>query len=76
MAYTVDMPQKQKNSGMKTQRATCGCKFCFIGVDHPGNLRHDPFRYDHYHKQTLAIRDDMNAPMTKAERENYASNWL
>jgi hypothetical protein len=34
MAYTGDMPQQQRNSGMKTQRANCGCRFCFIASDH------------------------------------------
>jgi hypothetical protein len=28
------MPQQQRNSGMKTQRANCGCRFCFIASDH------------------------------------------
>jgi hypothetical protein len=75
MAYIGDMPQQQKNSGMKTQRANCGCRFCFIPSDYRGDLQFDTFKHGRYHKQTMAMRNDMNALRTKAMREKYASTW-
>jgi hypothetical protein len=75
MAYIGDMPQQQKNSGMKTQRANCGCRFCFVASDYRGDLQYDTFKHGRYHKQAMAMRNDMNALRTKAMREKYASTW-
>ena len=75
MAYTGDMPQQQKNSGMKTQRANCGCRFCFIDSDHRGDLQLDILEEGRYHHQTMAMRGEMNALKTKVQRERYATKW-
>ena len=75
MAYIGDMPQQQKNSGMKTQRANCGCRFCFIGADNRGDLGYDTFENGRYHKQAVAMRDDMEGFKTKVLRDKYATKW-
>ena len=75
MAYTGDMPQQQKNSGMKTQRANCGCRFCFVTANDRGDLQYDTFRNGRYHKQAAAMREDMNTLRTKILQEKYATKW-
>ena len=50
MCYLGDMPQQQKNSGMKSQKAKCGCRFCYIVSDERGNLNYDTFYQGRYYK--------------------------
>ena len=75
MAYTGDMPQQQQNTGMKTQRANFGCRFCFISSDHRGDLRYDTFTHGRYHKQTMAMRSEMNSKKYKKDKDAYAKKW-
>ncbi|KAF1816368.1 hypothetical protein P152DRAFT_388522 [Eremomyces bilateralis CBS 781.70] len=75
MAYLGDMPQQQENAGMKSQRAKLGCRNCFIDNESRGDLFYDTFRNGRYHHQTLAMREVMNACITQAARERYATRW-
>ena len=45
LAYLGDMPQQQKNSSMKTQRASLGCRFCFITNDKRGDMSYDTLQW-------------------------------
>ena len=49
IAFIGDMPQQQKNSGMKTQRAYLGCRFCHINSEECGALDYDIFLEGRYH---------------------------
>ena len=75
LAYLGDMPQQQKNSSMKTQRANLGCRYCFISSEERGDLLYDTFLDGRYHFQTIEMRKDMEASATKMDREKYATEW-
>jgi hypothetical protein len=75
LAYLGDMPQQQKNSSMKTQRAILGCRFCFITTKQRGDLSYDTFLCGRYHFQTIEMRKDMEAKKTKSAKEKYARKW-
>lgn len=61
---------------MKTQRATLGCRFCFITSTKRGDLSYDTFLDGRYHFQTIEMRKDMETiGKTKVVKENYAKKW-
>lgn len=75
LAFIGDMPQQQKNSGMKTQRALLGCRMCFIDSEQRGELSYDTFLDGRYHHTVIAMREDLDALPTKKEREDYGTEW-
>jgi len=75
LAYIGDMPQQQKNAGMKTQRANLGCRFCHIASDDRGSLDFDTFLSGRYHHSVVEMRNDIDALRTKALRETYGKIW-
>ena len=70
--YAADMPQQQKNAGMKSQRAILGCRYCFITNDQRADLDFDTFTNGRYHYQTVNMRKEMDALKTVAARDKYA----
>ena len=72
-AFIGDMPQQQKNSGMKTQRAYLGCRFCHINSEERGALDYDIFLEGRYHHTVMSMREDLDALTTRAAREAYGS---
>ena len=58
MTYIGDMPQQQANSGNKSQRATRGCRFCYITEDERGNLDYDIITNGRFHFQVQLCRCD------------------
>lgn len=75
MAFLGDMPQQQKNSGMKTQRANLSCRMCYIHADFRGLLDYDVFLEGRYHHTVMEMRKDMVNLSTKAAREAYGAEW-
>jgi len=63
------MPQQQQSVGIKTQQANFGSRFCFISSNHRGNLRCDTFNHSRYHKQTTAMRGEMNSKKYKKDKD-------
>ena len=76
IAFIGDMPQQQKNSGMKTQRVYLGCRFCHINSEERGALDYDIFLEGRYHHTVMSMREDLDALTTRAAREAYGSEWL
>jgi hypothetical protein len=70
-AYIGDMPQQQVNSGMKSQNANLGCRFCYINADERGDVDFDHHLNGRYHHQVVAMREDMETIRRKAEKEKY-----
>ena len=56
LCYLGDMPQQQGNSGMKTQRAKRGCRFCYVVEDERADLQFDTNTHGRYHHQVLNMR--------------------
>ena len=75
IAFIGDMPQQQKNSGMKTQRAHLGCRFCHVNSEERGALDYDIFLEGRYHHTVMSMREDLDALPTRAAREAYGTQW-
>ena len=75
LAFIDDMPQQQKNSGMKTQRAKLGCRLCHIDSEQRGDLDFDTFLEGRYHHTVMSMREDLEAQPTRQAREAYDTNW-
>ena len=75
MAFIGDMPQQQKNSGMKTQRARLGCRFCHIDNEQRGSLDYDTFLEGRYHHTVLAMRAHLDGLPTRQGREAFGTTW-
>ena len=74
-AYIGDMPQQQVNSGMKSQNANLGCRFCYINADERGDVDFDHHLNGRYHHQVVAMREDMETIRTKGQKEKYCKKW-
>ena len=75
LAFTGDMPQQQKNSGMKTQRANLGCRLCHVDSQQRGDLDFDTFLEGRYHHTVMSMREDLEAQPTRQAREAYGTKW-
>lgn len=75
LCFIGDMPQQQENSGFKTQRATRGCRFCFIDENERGNMKYDISANGRYHHQALAMRAEMKSLRTLKMRSDYSTKW-
>ena len=75
MCYCGDMPQQQENSGFKSQRATLGCRFCFIDETTRGDLKFDVSHQGRYHNQTISIRKGIDKLRFKGDKETVTRRW-
>src|SRR5271168_1425078 len=72
LCYIGDMPQQQENSGFKTQRATRGCRFCFVKDTARGDLDFNTVEHGRYHYQTINMRKEMESLLTKKQKMSTA----
>lgn len=70
-AMIRDMPQQQKNSRMKTQKANLSCRICFIYVDERRDLDFDTFSDGRYYYTVMYIRQDIARRITQKSRDDY-----
>lgn len=54
------MPQQQENSGCMSQRASLGCRFCFIDSHDREKLDIDMIVTGRFHHDTMRIRKQMS----------------
>lgn len=73
-AYIGDMPQQQKNSGMLSQRANFGCRFCFTTKADRGDLEYDTISNGRYHYQTVEMQSHMSSLASETQRSTYSRN--
>lgn len=72
LCYIGDMPQQQENSGFKTQRATRGCRFCFVEGTARGDLDFNTVAHGRHHYQTVNMRKEMGSLLTKKQKMSTA----
>lgn len=74
LAYLGDMPQQQTNSGFLSQRATLGCRFCFVPDKQRANINYDIITNGRYHTETMRMRKEMGSITVKVRQAKYGSN--
>ena len=74
LCFIGDMPQQQENAGFKSQRATLGCRFCFVQDVQRGDLDYDTTVNGRYHHQVVQMRKEMDA-LLKTDKAKYAQKW-
>lgn len=57
--FIGDMPQQAENSGMLSQKATYGCRFCNIHKDEFSDMSKDLVPLGRYHHETMRKRDHL-----------------
>lgn len=65
------MPQQQKNSGIKTQRANLSYRLCYVPTEERRLLDYNIFTNRRYYRTVLAIREDIDNLPTNAVRQVY-----
>lgn len=70
-AYIGNMPQQQKNLGIKTQQANLGCRLCYVPIEERGLLDYNTFTNRRYYRTVLAMREDIDNLPTNAVRQAY-----
>lgn len=75
LAFLSNIPQQQKNSGIKIQRANLGCRSCYINSTSRSVLNFDIFRKGRYYNTIMYQRYDIDTVFnnTKKARDNFAT---
>lgn len=71
IAFLSDMPQQQKNSRIKTQRANLSCRIYYIYANFRGILDYNVFLEGRYYYTVIDMRRDIDSLPTKAARDAY-----
>lgn len=72
LAYLGDIPQQQKNLGIKTQRIVIGYQYYFIPQDQRGNLEYNLLVNGRYYYQTMSMREEIDLQGGNYTIDQYA----
>lgn len=73
-AFTGDISQQLKNSGLMSQRANFGCRGCHVTKADRGKLDYDIVAQGRYHYQLRAMRAHMDSQTSQAQRNTYSKS--
>ena len=73
LAFVGDMPQQQANSGMNSQNARRGCRFCSIENVERAMLGFDTTTHGRYHHEAMRMRNFI-ATMPVAAQSAYSTS--
>lgn len=65
--FTGNMPQQNKNSGMKNQNANRGCRYCFVPAKERYNLEYDIITNGRYHHTMVDFRRVMQPKLNDTQ---------